>query len=847
MTLLLCAVSGAWADDVLLKSIDFTNTTNFPAATYGSTDNDTQQTVNGVFIYTKKGSKYIKINNTTPGVDFDAQNMDTSTGKHGIAIPVTGVNGSITVKVTHNYNNTSASFRVGIAHATDNDPSKTQTWDLSITNSGTKNKDDFQITKTGLSGTEYIVWVGESGSSYKVLKQVDIYTTASSGKSNPSLSVSPTTVTLAKNGTQQLTPSQSGDGAISYESSNENVATVTSGGLVTAVGYGSATITVTSAETEDYDEGIATMSVIVKENVTIQQYAQFDNGLTCSPEGFATIDGDINYNSNYTGTYNGKSYAKGLKMQSGNVINFATISASCDLVVVQSTSTNGGNNIKIDDTNFASDYDTKYSYDVTADKIRVYVIKGITAGSHTIKRASNEMGILYVGVTEAPTPTCATPVISPADGSIFGGYQSVTITCETGGAAIHYTTDGTTPTASSATYSSPFNITNTTTIKAIAVKADYDDSNVATAKLIKVNTAFDRSWDFGNWSAATKTGTIADMENWSNEEKSDASGLHFGDNGRSNIGSLTKNTLKYGSTNIEETNGLKFTSGAYGLGLIYNLASTELGTYHGSQYLWLYGNNSKIVIPDVLPGSTIGIGVESHNSENARGVTLSGGGATQIAGSATSMTYQDVTWRIPTGGEVTITPSKGLHIYYITIYKNSEIEPVSSFGWSTYITKTAASFAANTAYVVTEVDGSNIVTEAVTSVPANTPILLKGEGNKTITPLLSADAPATNLLSVSNGTANGTKIPYVLAKNGESAGFKKWTGDIAKLNGRVVLWLDSEIAARDFFDLDGEATGINKVVNNQVMDNQYYNLAGQRVAQPTKGLYIVNGKKVVIK
>ena len=30
-------------------------------------------------------------------------------------------------------------------------------------------------------------------------------------------------------------------------------------------------------------------------------------------------------------------------------------------------------------------------------------------------------------------------------------------------------------------------------------------------------------------------------------------------------------------------------------------------------------------------------------------------------------------------------------------------------------------------------------------------------------------------------------------------------------------------------------------------DGEFYNLAGQRVAQPTKGLYIVNGKKVVIK
>ena len=51
------------------------------------------------------------------------------------------------------------------------------------------------------------------------------------------------------------------------------------------------------------------------------------------------------------------------------------------------------------------------------------------------------------------------------------------------------------------------------------------------------------------------------------------------------------------------------------------------------------------------------------------------------------------------------------------------------------------------------------------------------------------------------------------------------------------------------FDVDeeGGTTSINTVQGSGVMVNGYYNLAGQRVAQPTKGLYIVNGKKVVIK
>ena len=45
----------------------------------------------------------------------------------------------------------------------------------------------------------------------------------------------------------------------------------------------------------------------------------------------------------------------------------------------------------------------------------------------------------------------------------------------------------------------------------------------------------------------------------------------------------------------------------------------------------------------------------------------------------------------------------------------------------------------------------------------------------------------------------------------------------------------------------GGTTGIQNVNRETITNNRYYNLAGQRVAQPTKGMYIVNGKKVIIK
>jgi len=50
------------------------------------------------------------------------------------------------------------------------------------------------------------------------------------------------------------------------------------------------------------------------------------------------------------------------------------------------------------------------------------------------------------------------------------------------------------------------------------------------------------------------------------------------------------------------------------------------------------------------------------------------------------------------------------------------------------------------------------------------------------------------------------------------------------------------------FPGENDITGISTtLVNNEKVNGEFYNLKGQRVAQPSKGLYIVNGKKYVIK
>lgn len=82
-------------------------------------------------------------------------------------------------------------------------------------------------------------------------------------------------------------------------------------------------------------------------------------------------------------------------------------------------------------------------------------------------------------------PSVSIPVASPAGGTYFAT-QTVTLTDSTSGAAICYTLDGTTPTATTAgtcdglTYSTPLTISSTTTLKAIGTKVAYLNSAVDT-------------------------------------------------------------------------------------------------------------------------------------------------------------------------------------------------------------------------------------------------------------------------------------------------------------------------------------------------------------------------------
>ncbi len=83
--------------------------------------------------------------------------------------------------------------------------------------------------------------------------------------------------------------------------------------------------------------------------------------------------------------------------------------------------------------------------------------------------------------TATYTIKVATPTFTPEAGT-YGEVQDVTINCATSGASIYYTTDNTDPTTGSTLYDgTAISVTETTTIKAIAVKDGLYDSEIATA------------------------------------------------------------------------------------------------------------------------------------------------------------------------------------------------------------------------------------------------------------------------------------------------------------------------------------------------------------------------------
>jgi len=137
--------------------------------------------------------------------------------------------------------------------------------------------------------------------------------------------------------------------------------------------------------------------------------------------------------------------------------------------------------------------------------------------TNTASSGHARLKILSVTYSAGGTPSVATPTFSPAAGT-YTSAQNVTISCTTTGATIYYTTDGTAPTTSSAVYSSPIAISETTTVKAMAAKSGMTNSSVATAtytitQLTEITTIAGL-WEFASTVGTTATQVSVTFNDW---------------------------------------------------------------------------------------------------------------------------------------------------------------------------------------------------------------------------------------------------------------------------------------------------------------------------------------------
>lgn len=134
----------------------------------------------------------------------------------------------------------------------------------------------------------------------------------------------------------------------------------------------------------------------------------------------------------------------------------------------------------------------------------VYRLKVTSAANLQIKAIK-----IYFGAT----PDVATPTISGEQN--FTTSTTVTLGCTTAGASIYYTTDGTTPSSSSNAYSSPFTLTNTATVKAIAIKGG-TSSSVAEKSFTKIVplTTMDAIFSAATTAGSTAADVYVTFNNW---------------------------------------------------------------------------------------------------------------------------------------------------------------------------------------------------------------------------------------------------------------------------------------------------------------------------------------------
>ena len=208
---------------------------------------------------------------------------------------------------------------------------------------------------------------------------------------------------------------------------------------------------------------------------------------------------------------------------------------------------------------------------------------------------------------------------------------------------------------------------------------------------------------------------------------------------------------------------------------------------------------------------------------------------------------------VPQAGNAGNSPKTIDYIYIVKtgdVEETAEIIPVTTdAGYTTYVAKNAIEIPSNiSAYVVDAVKTNSVALSKVESVPAGTAIIVEAaKGNYDCNIVASAEEPAVNNLKASDGSIVGDGTIYAMAKKNDVVGFYPVAEGVTVPAGKAYIEVEGEAPVKGYLALGDEADAINNIAV-EAANGAIYNIAGQKMESiKNGGLYIVNGKKVIVK
>ncbi len=271
-----------------------------------------------------------------------------------------------------------------------------------------------------------------------------------------------------------------------------------------------------------------------------------------------------------------------------------------------------------------------------------------------------------------------------------------------------------------------------------------------------------------------------------------------------------------------------------------------------------------------VPG-TVKVSFSNTGSGQNRSVKINDNVACEAGASGASKNAATAEYAVE-AGEVVITgynvadeTGADVRIYSMTFTPSVATVAVSDAGLASYCSSKALDFSEVTdveAYVATSYKGNVVSMTKVTQVPAGTGIIVKsvsgGSAFVNVPYAESATAIETNLLvgvteeptTVAASTTGSYN--YIFSNGANGVGFYRLSADHVLVPGKAYLHTTEDLVGASeakgvVMSFGGETTGITSIQSADAANGAYYTISGVRVANPTKGLYIKDGKKVIIK